>query len=203
MCPASLGLVPGATSGLRRISLNPAHFRSGRWLLLAEGLLVGALGGAGLVSAGVHTGAGRAGVPVLGLTLTPAQSGLLLGFAVLAVLAAGHRRAALIITGVAAAAFLVLMLIGGVAAAYDTPGPFGFTPRGILLHGPLAAVNLALLMWLVPDTMEGPTWVKCGPQDRLQRVAPMNADSGVILRGARDRPAPTARQDVAAKVVGD
>ena len=172
MSPASLGPVPGATSALRRISLNPAHFRSGRWLLLAEGLLVGALGGAGLVSAGVHSGRGPAGMHVLGLTLSPAQSGLLLGFAVLAVLAAGYRRAAVIITGVGAAAFLLLLVIGGVAAAYDRPGPFGFTPRGIVLHGVLVAFNLALLIWLIPDSMEGPEWVKRdAPQDRPQGEA--------------------------------
>ena len=173
MSPVSRGPVPDATSGLQRISLNPAHFRSGRWLLLTEGLLVGALGGLGLVSAGTHSGPGPASVSVLGLTLTPAQSGLLLGFAVLAVLAVGYRRAAVIITGVGAAAFLLLLLIGGVAAAYDRPGPFGFTLHGIFLHGLLAAINLAILMWLIPDSLEGPEWVKRPrPQDRPQGEAP-------------------------------
>ena len=169
MSPVSRGPVPDATSGLRRVSLNPAHFRSGRWLLLAEGLLVGALGGAGLVSAGVHSGPRPAGVPVPGLTLTPAQSGLLLGFGLLAVLAAGYRRAAVIITGFGAAAFLLLLIIGGVAAAYDRPGPFGFTLHGIFLHAVLAVVNLALLMWLIPDSLEGPEWVqRRRPQDCAQ-----------------------------------
>ena len=169
MSPASGGAVPDATSVLRRVSLNPAHYRSGRWLLLAEGLLVGVLGSAGLVSAGLHSGPGPAGVPVLGLTLTPAQSGLLLGFALLAVLAAGYRRAAVIITGVGAAAFLLLLLIGGVASAYDRPGPFGFTLHGIFLHGSLVAINLALLIWLIPDRLEGPEWVKLRrPQDYAQ-----------------------------------
>jgi hypothetical protein len=176
MSPVSEDPVPGATSGLQRISLNPAHFRSARWLLLAEGLLVGALGGVGLVAAGAHSGPGPAGVPVLGLTLTPAQSGLLLGFALLAVGATGYRRAAVIVTGVGAAGCLLLLVIGGVAAAYDRPGPFGFTLHGILLHALLAAINLAILIWLIPDSLEGPEWVKRPPQDgaqdRRRREAP-------------------------------
>jgi hypothetical protein len=172
MSLVSRGPVPDATSGLRRTSLNPTHFRTGRWLLLAEGLLAGALGGAGLVSAGLRSGSGPASVPVPGLALTPAQSGFLLGFGVLAVLAAGYRRAAVIVTGVGAAAFVLLLIIGGVAAAYDRPGPFGFTLDGIFLHGVLAAVNLGLLMWLIPDSLEGPEWVERRPQDRPQSDPP-------------------------------
>ncbi|MDQ2884440.1 MAG: hypothetical protein M3Y48_25730 [Actinomycetota bacterium] len=57
-------------------------------MLLIEDAVLAALGVWGLIAAAVHPGAGPAGAPVLVLALTPAHSGVLLGFGVLAALAA-------------------------------------------------------------------------------------------------------------------
>jgi hypothetical protein len=70
--PVTAGHVPGLTSGLRRVRTDPRRFHSGRWFVLAEGVLVSAFGIAGLVSAALHPHAGPTGAPVLGLTSTPA-----------------------------------------------------------------------------------------------------------------------------------
>jgi hypothetical protein len=78
--PTTAGHVPGLTSGWRRVPSDPGRFHSGRWFLLAEGALVSAFGIAGLVSAALRPHAGSTSAPVLGLTSTPAHSGMLLAF---------------------------------------------------------------------------------------------------------------------------
>ena len=169
MSPTTRGPVPGLTSGLRQVSLNPWHFRTGRWFLLTDGVVLCVLGVAGFVSAAIHPVFGPAGAPVLVLALTPWHSALLLGFGVLGILGAVTRRAALIVTATGAVVFVALVLIGSVAAAHHAPGPLGSTARDIVLHGVLAATNFALLYWLIPDALEGPAWVRRprrSPQDR-------------------------------------
>ncbi|WP_431239483.1 DUF4383 domain-containing protein [Mycolicibacterium aichiense] len=146
------------TSGLRLVSRNPGHFRRGRWFLLAEGLLLIALGAAGFISAATHPGYPPVGAPVLVLALTPWHSAVLLGFGVLAVVGTLHRRAAVVVTGMGAAGFLILLFIGAVTAAHHAPGPLGFNARDIVLHGVIAAANFAILYWLIPDALEGPDW---------------------------------------------
>jgi hypothetical protein len=173
--PVTMGPVPGVTSGLRRVSVDPGHFRNGRWFLLAEGVLVSAFGIAGLVSATLHPHAGRTGAPVVGLASTPAHSGILLAFGVAAIAAVGNRRAAVIVTALSAVAYMVLLFFSSVAAARTMPTPLGFHAADIVLHGVLAVINLALLMWLIPDELEGPAWV---PRRRPRR--------------GRDRPQPSA-----------
>jgi hypothetical protein len=168
MSPVTKGPVPGLTSGLRRVSVDPSHFRSGRWLLLAEGLAVGALGIAGIVSSSAQTSAARA----LGLGLALWQAGSLLGFGLLAVMASLRRRVAVIVTASAAVAFLVLLVISSVAVVHGGPRTAGFRPFDIVLYGVLAGLNLALLMWLVPDALEGPAWVPARrhrPTERTRR----------------------------------
>jgi hypothetical protein len=39
------------------------------------------------------------------------------------------------------------------------PTPLGFHAADVMLHGVLAVVNLALLMWLIPDELGDPAWV--------------------------------------------
>jgi len=154
MTPATQGPVPGLTSGLRRVSLNPSHFRSGRWLVAAVGMAVIVLGIAGIIALAAHPGGGR----VLGLGLPSWQVGLLLGFGMLAVVAALWRRMAVILTAGAAVLFVVMLVIASVAAARGTPRS-GFDASDIVLYGVLAGLNLALLMWLIPDSLEGPAWI--------------------------------------------
>ncbi len=157
--PVTAGPVPGLTSGLRRVPIDPGRFHSGRWFLLAEGVLVSAFGIAGLVSAALHPHAGPTGVPVLGLASTPSHSGMLLAFGVVAIAAVGSRRAAVTVTALSAVAYTMLLFVSSVATARRMPTPLGFHAADIVLHGVLAVVNLALLMWLIPDELGDPIWV--------------------------------------------
>jgi hypothetical protein len=139
--------------------MDPRRFHSGRWFLLAEGLLVSAFGIAGLVSAMLHPHAGPTGAPVLGLASAPAHSGMLLAFGVVAIAAVGNRRAAVTVTALSAVAYTMLLFVSSVATARTMPTPLGFHAADILLHGVLAVVNLALLMWLIPDELGDEAWV--------------------------------------------
>ncbi|OBI29455.1 hypothetical protein A5711_24580 [Mycobacterium sp. E2238] len=140
--------------------MDPRRFRSGRWLLLGEGVLVTAFGIAGLISAALHPHAVPTGTPVLGLALTPAQSAILLTLGVLAIAAVGNRRAAVTVTALSAVAYLLLLFFSSVATARTVPTPLGFHAADIVLHGLLGVVNFALLMWLIPDELGDEAWVR-------------------------------------------
>ncbi len=176
--PVTAGHVPGMTSGLRRVPMDPGRFHSGRWFVLAEGALVSAFGIVGLVSAALHPHAGPTGAPVFGLTATPWYSGMLLAFGVAAMACSPNRRAAITVTALSAVAYTLLLFVSSVATARDTPTPLGFHAADVLLHGVLAVVNLALLMWLIPDELGDEVWA---PRRR---------------RRGRDRPEPPAREAV-------
>ncbi|HUO38371.1 MAG TPA: hypothetical protein VMU34_11235 [Mycobacterium sp.] len=167
MTPATQGPVPGYTSGLQRVSLNPSHFRSGRWLVLAEGVALSALGIAGIISSTAHRGGARA----LGLELAPWQAGMLLGLGLLAVVPALWRRVAVVLTAGAAVLFVVMLVISSVAAARGARST-GLDASDIVLYGVLAGLNFALLMWLIPDALEGPAWIprrRHRPTNRTRR----------------------------------
>jgi hypothetical protein len=174
MSPVTQGPVGRLTSGLRLVSRNPGHFRQGRWFLLTEGVLLIALGTAGVVSAATHPDSPPAGAPVLVLALTPWHSAILLGFGVLAVAGTLQRHAAIIVTALGAVGFVILVFIGAVTAVHRAPGPLGFEPRDIVLHGVLAAANFAVLYWLIPDVLEGPDWER-RPGSRSQHSPPPNS----------------------------
>jgi hypothetical protein len=171
--PVTAGPVPGVTSDLRRVPMDPGRFRTGRWFVLAEGVLVSAFGVVGLVSASQYPHAGPTGAPVFGLASTAAHSGMLLAFGVAAIACVGNRRAAVTVTALSALAYTMLLFVGSVATAKRVPTLLGFHAADIVLHGVLAVVNLALLMWLIPDELGDETWVRRrGGRDRQQPSAP-------------------------------
>lgn len=173
--PVTAGHVPGMTSGLRRVPMDPGRFHSGRWFLLVEGALVSLFGVAGLVSAALHPHAGPTGVPVLGLTATPLYSGMLLAFGVAAMACSVHRRAAITVTALSAVAYTILLFVSSVATTRDRPTPpLGFHAAEVLLNGVLAVVNLALLMWLIPDELGDEVWAprRRRGRDRRQPLTP-------------------------------
>nr|WP_269454939.1 DUF4383 domain-containing protein [Mycobacterium scrofulaceum] len=171
--------------------MDPGRFRSGRWLLLAEGVLVSAFGIAGLVSAALHPRAGPTGTPVLGLAATPAESAVLLALGVAAIAAVARRRAAITVTALSAVAYTLLLFFSSVATARAMPTPLGFHAADIVLHGVLAAVNFALLMWLIPDELGDETWVPRRGRDQGQASAT-----------AADRPPDASPPAVTAPQVG-
>ncbi|OBF03881.1 hypothetical protein A5730_18720 [Mycobacterium sp. ACS4054] len=176
--PVTAGPVPGLTSGLHRVPTDPGRFRTGRWWLLAEGVLVSAFGVAGLLSAALHPHAGPTGVPVLGLASAPAHSATLLALGVLAIAAVAKRRAAVAVTALSAVGYTLLLFFSSVATARTTPTPLGFHAADIVLHGVLAVVNLALLLWLIPDELGDEAWVPRRGSDRDQQ---QSAASGAVF----------------------
>lgn len=69
MSPLTQGPMGRLTSGLRLVSRNPKHFRNGRWFLLAQGVLLIALGTAGFVSAATQRPSHRC--PSAGIRVDP------------------------------------------------------------------------------------------------------------------------------------
>ena len=161
MAQDTRGPMPPQTADMHRVSLNRPHWRQGRRVLMAQAVATGLLGIIGLI--GVLVRPGTDGWRPLGVPLTPALSAVLLGIAVLAVLMLAHRRAATVFTLAMTAASLALMIICAVAAAHHDPGPLGFTAPAIVLWSVLFCYNIGSAMWLLPDQIEGPTWI---PQRR-------------------------------------
>jgi hypothetical protein len=133
--------------------------------LLAEAVLVAALGVWGLLAGVFHpardiNAAGAAMHVGLRAAPAPAHCWLLIGFGALAALATPRRRTTLIMTGVGVVGFLLLFTIGTVAAVRSTPGLLGFDASESVLHAVLMAINLALLLWLFVNALEGPAWVR-------------------------------------------
>ena len=153
------GRVAGETQDLAKVSLDPSHWRSGRILLLSQGLLIGILGATALGWAIVSASAEQARIPLLDFGFSLLQGTVLLGYGTLAGLASAFRPAALWFTGLAAALWFALIIICAVAALHHAPGPLGFDLRDMLLYAVLAACNTGLVMWLNADAIEGPAWV--------------------------------------------
>ncbi|OBF57858.1 hypothetical protein A5787_24410 [Mycobacterium sp. 852002-50816_SCH5313054-b] len=152
--------------------MDPGRFHSGRWFLLVEGALVSLFGIAGLVSGALHPHAGPTGAPVLGLTATPLYSGMLLALGVAAIACSWNRRAAITVTALSAVAYTILLFVSSVATARDKPTPLGFHAAEVLLHGVLAVVNLAMLMWLIPDELGDEVWAPRRRRGRDRRQPP-------------------------------
>lgn len=148
---------PG-TDRLESASRNPGHFRTARPFLLFDGLALLALGLAGLISNAAHPDSDSFGAPVLFLSLTWSHSGLLVGLGVLTLAGLIRRHIAVAATAVGAVGLLVLIFVGAVVAAHDSPGPLGLDNRDLLLHGFFAIVDFAILYWLLPDVLEGRDW---------------------------------------------
>ncbi len=152
------GPVPGATSDLRRVSLDPPHWRNVQWLLGAEAVVTGMLGLAGLI--GVYLVAPHdVGFTVAGIILTPTLSWVMLGIAATATASLFYRRLALLFTAVLATCAIAMVVISAVSAAHHVPGPLGFTPADIVLWAVVFCYSLAVGMWAAPDHIEGPAWV--------------------------------------------
>ena len=152
MASDTRGPVPVGRSDLRRVSLNPRHWRQARWMLCFESALLGLFG--------IYVATRGAGVAVTRLDLTPALSWASFGLAVVAGLCVLRRRFAVVFSAVVTPVSLAMVIISAVAALHDRPGPLGLTPADTLLYAVLFCYNLAVGMWLVPDQIEGPAWVR-------------------------------------------
>ncbi|MFZ0834073.1 MAG: hypothetical protein WAM92_13515 [Mycobacterium sp.] len=163
---------PGETPDFEKVSLDPSHWRMGRILMLLQGILIGALG-AVAVGRAIADSTEPAEIALLGLRITLLHGSVLLAYGALACLASLSRRAALWFTALAASLGFAMVIVSAAAAYYDAPGPMGFDLRDTLLYAVLAAYNIALMIWLNADAIEGPAWV---PRRRPRKAEPSNAD---------------------------
>jgi peptidoglycan/LPS O-acetylase OafA/YrhL len=139
------------------VSPNPYRFRTGRVVLVLEGVLLLVLGAWGLAAAGEGT-APPAGATVGPLQLTTAHAALLLGTGVLAVGCSVRRRPALAVVTAQAVGYAVLFLVGLVGAAHEVPTVLGFDYGDAVLHGGLMVIGLGLGMWMAGEGLEGLWW---------------------------------------------
>jgi hypothetical protein len=131
---------------------RPMRFRSGRWFLLAEGLLISELACFAVTAEAFHPGSRPVGGALFGLVLTPVRIGLLFVCGVAAILATLNRRAALVVTAIASVGLLALTTIGDIAAADSLPHKWGIDPHNAGLYAVLLTYNFALLVWMIPNT---------------------------------------------------
>jgi hypothetical protein len=146
-------------SDIVAVSPNPYRFRTGRVVLVLEGLLLLGLGIWGLAAASGGD-APPAGAPVGPLQLTAAHAGLLLGTGVLAAVCSARRRFALAFLTVQSVGYLALFLIGLVYAARPIPTALGFDYTDAILHGALMVIGLGLGMWMAGEGLEGRWWIR-------------------------------------------
>ncbi|MBX7450372.1 DUF4383 domain-containing protein [Mycolicibacterium sp. 3033] len=143
---------------LRRVSLDPEHFRSGRPFLIAQGVILLALGLAALLFTTTDASSPR-GAELLGLRIVVSQAVVLVVWGAAVLVCAIRRSSAVWYSAVATVVSLGLTMVSAVAAVHSDPGPLGFDLRDTLLYGFLGAYNLTLLVWLNADHIEGPAWV--------------------------------------------
>jgi hypothetical protein len=154
---------PAPAAGMERVDPNPYSFRTGRPVLLIEGVVLAVLGVWALAAAW-WAGAPPGATTVAGVfSLTVPHAGLLLVTGLLAAFSARWRPTlARVVAGGQAVVYLLLFGIGAVAVARGKPGWWGFQLPGVVLDGVLMAIGLALTMWLGARALEGYIWVKRG-----------------------------------------
>jgi hypothetical protein len=159
------------------VSPNPYRFRTGRVVLVLEGLALLGLGTWGMAAAS-HGDVPAAGAPVGPLQLTTAHAGLLLGTGVLALACSARRRPALAFLTVQSVGYLALFLIGLVDAARPIPSALGFDYTDAILHGALMVIGLGLGMWIAGEGLEGRWWIR-------RRDEPRTGDASGRSGGSR------------------
>jgi hypothetical protein len=157
---------PASGSRLVPVNLDQPHFRAARWWLLAEGVLLLALGVAGL-TIGQLPPKGVALAADWALALTPIHCWLLIGAGILAALATLGRRTTLAAATCGAIAGLMLFAIGTAslgapAGGHSTLRLWRYQVGDSVLFSVLTAYNFALSLWLVANALEGPAWIKRG-----------------------------------------
>ncbi|BBZ28552.1 hypothetical protein MMAD_28470 [Mycolicibacterium madagascariense] len=161
MAKDTRGPVPYGESDLRRVNLNPSHWRGARLVLGAQAAAALVIGAAGLIC--LHDTAFHGiGVAALGLELTTAFCWTMVVVGICAAAATLHRGLAKAFSVAVGIAALIMVVTSAVAATHHDPGPMGFTPGAAVLYAAFFCVNLGIGMWLIPNHIEGPAWVHTG-----------------------------------------
>jgi hypothetical protein len=142
------------------VNPDPARFRQVRKALLAQGLLLIALGAWGVIAAVGYRGAAVTGAPVLVFRFTVVHALVLLGTGVLSAASAARRRWGLWFSiAQAVGYFLVFIISGGHHNSFSDP-------VDAALHGTLATLGLVLVMWTAARALDGSRWVHKPATDR-------------------------------------
>jgi hypothetical protein len=177
------------------VNLDPAHYLSGRWFLLAQGLVLIGLSLTALIQHWAGAPGTPDGVAVLWLRLTPLHAWVLLVFGVAAVAATPWRRAATAVAAAGVAGFLLLFAIGTPAAANATAGArgpgldssaWGMDLGDTTLHVGLLIYNLVLVLWLATTAIQGPVWVR-RRQTKRNRATEVGSSDGSRATAKSDR----------------
>ncbi len=151
-------MVTAPRTQLVAVSLNRSRYRTGRWLLIAQGAVCAVLGGAAAVGRITGDSLSGAGISVFGLQISTLEGVALAVFGALAFVAAFRRGTAVALSAIGVVCGMTMVIVTSVAAVHHASGPMGFESGDILLFGLLGAYNLAVLMWLCSDAVEGKVW---------------------------------------------
>jgi hypothetical protein len=146
---------PAAVGATARKEDGRVRLRTGRALVVVEGLALGVLGGVALASSMGYTRFGADGMPMLFLKVTPLHAGLLLTVGALALLACLGRRTAFLFSVLAACGWAALAIVCALEVAHHTPGVLGFDPRDSLFYGALSACNVVTALCLAVPLFKG------------------------------------------------
>lgn len=140
--------VPGVVA----VDPDPPRFAQARFILLAEGVLLVALGIWAVIAAAGYHGTAPDGAAVLGMRFTMIHASVILGTGVLALVAMSNRRLGLWFSLLQAVGYLFVFIISAGNLNSFSDG------ADSILHGALAALGLLLLMWIAARALNGTTW---------------------------------------------
>jgi hypothetical protein len=142
---ATASPVPGVVA----VDPDPPRFRQARPILLAEGILLVALGIWAVIAAVGYHGTAPDGAAVLGMRFTMIHALVILGTGALAVVATADRRLGLTFAGLQTVGYLFVFIIsaGNVNSFSDGADS--------ILHGALSALGLVLVMWIAARALNG------------------------------------------------
>ncbi|HEX3783818.1 MAG TPA: hypothetical protein VHX38_29490 [Pseudonocardiaceae bacterium] len=141
---------------LVRIDPTPEHFHTVRIALVVEGIVLAVLGVWGLIAALGYHGLDPTGAAVLVFRFTVPHAAVLLGTGVLAFAATSHRSFGMVFSLVQTVAYgLMFITSAGQHNSFSNAGD-------AVLHGAVAAVGLALMMWTAGRALDGWLWARPG-----------------------------------------
>ncbi|MBV9845002.1 MAG: hypothetical protein JOZ47_08020 [Kutzneria sp.] len=136
---------------------NTLAFRRGRWVLLAQGVLLIALGCWALAS-GLRDGGDRGTLFVV-FHITVVQAAVLLGWGVVTLACTLTRPAAATLACVQAMGFWVLFIL---ASTIQDAGFWqvllGYDPRDAFVYLILSVLGLVMVLWLFARALTDPNW---------------------------------------------
>lgn len=141
-----------AVPGLVPVDPDPPRFRQARWILLAEGVLLIALGGWAAIAASGYHGTAPDGAAVLAFRFTMIHAVVILGTGLLAVVAASKRRLGLAFSVLQTVCYLFVFIVSA-----GNRNSFSDAADSIL-HGVLATIGLVLVLWIAARALNGTTW---------------------------------------------